>query len=109
MGDDGLSGVDVDHAGLRRYAQSAFQDDGVLLGIGSLAGLLPSGGAAHVGDAHRFSAGVHATDVFVDELGLIASGGYASGAVDESRQVCSPIGKIAWSARRIQNPCLMKK
>jgi len=51
VGDYGLSGGYVEGAVFVFYVQRAFEDDGELVEGGSLAGLEPSGGAAHVGYA----------------------------------------------------------
>ncbi len=72
VGDDGLSGGDVERARFVLDAEGAFEDDGELVEGGSLAGLEPSGGAAHVGDAGGGSLGIDAPNVFVDELGFVA-------------------------------------
>ncbi len=82
VGDDGLSGGDVEGSIFVFHVQGAFQDDGELVEGGGLAGLAPSRGAAHVGDAGRGCAGVDASDVFVDELGFVAGGLDAGGVRD---------------------------
>jgi len=51
VGDDGLSGSDVEGTIFVFDAKRAFEDDGEFVEGGSLAGFEPSGGAAHVGDA----------------------------------------------------------
>src|SRR5271170_5102446 len=64
VGDDGLSGGYFDGAVFVFYVERAFQDNGELVEGGSLAGLVPSGGTAHVGYAGRGGFGVDASDVF---------------------------------------------
>jgi hypothetical protein len=54
-----------------------------LIELGRLAGLEPSLRAAHVGDAGGGGFGVDASDVFVDEFGLVAGGLNAGGLRDE--------------------------
>lgn len=66
VGDYGLSSGHVDGAVLVLDMKRAFQDDSELVEGWSLAGLEPSRGAAHVGDAGGGSLGVDAPDVFVD-------------------------------------------
>ncbi len=87
VGDDGLSGGDVERAILVLDAESAFEDDGEFVEGGGLTGLEPSGGAAHVGDAGGCGLGVDASDVFVDEFGLVAGGLDTSGLLDQGRHV----------------------
>ena len=65
-GDYRLSGGDVDGTVLMFDMESTFQDYRKLVEGGSLAGLLPSGGAAHVGDAGGGGFGVDASDVLVN-------------------------------------------
>ena len=74
MGDDRLSGGDIKKPGLVFDAENAFENHSKLVEGGSLAGLEPSCGAAHVRDARRCGLGVDAPDVFVDKLGLVAGG-----------------------------------
>ena len=83
VGDDGLSGGDIEGSIFVFNVQRAFEDDREFLEGGSLAGLEPSGGAAHVGDAGGGRAGVDASDVFVDELGFVAGGLNAGGVRDQ--------------------------
>src|SRR5690606_19495004 len=52
---------------------------------GTLAGLLPAAGAAHVGDARGGCLAVDAADVLVDELGFVAGGFDAGGVGDQGR------------------------
>jgi len=83
VGDDGLSGGDVERTVLVFNVEGAFENDGEFVEGGSLAGLEPSGGAAHVGDAGGGGFGVDASDIFVDQLGFIAGGLDARGLRDE--------------------------
>jgi len=83
VGDDGLSGGDVERTILMFDAKRAFENDGEFVEGGSLAGFEPSTGAAHVRDAGRCGLGVDASDVFVDELGFVAGGLDASGLRDQ--------------------------
>jgi hypothetical protein len=88
VGDDGLSGGDVEGSGCSVSAfvfdsQQSFQHDGEFVELGSLTGFEPALRAAHVGDAGGGRLGVDATDVLVDEFGLVAGGGDAGGLCDE--------------------------
>jgi hypothetical protein len=83
-----LSGVDIDGGfGLVFEtvfdAHGAFENEGVFVELGRLAWFDPAAGAAHVGYADALGSAVDAADVFVDELGFRAGGGYAGGFVDE--------------------------
>lgn len=64
-------------------ANHAFQDDREFVEGRSLAGLDPSLRTAHVGDAGRGGLRIYATDIFVDQLGLVSGGLNASGLGDE--------------------------
>ena len=79
---DGLAGAHFENAAFEFDAQQTGEDDGVFVEVGSLAGLDPAAGTAHVGDAEVLGGGVHAADEFVDELGLIARRGDACGLGD---------------------------
>ena len=81
--DDGLSGGDVERPTLVFNPKHALQDDGALVEGRSLARFQPSGGAAHVGHAGGRGLGVDASDVFVDEFGLVAGGLDAGGLRDQ--------------------------
>src|ERR1700674_15414 len=72
VGDDGLSGGDIEGSRFVLDSQRAFEDDGKFDELRSLAGLLPSLRTAHVGHAQRGGFGIDATDVFVDEFRLVA-------------------------------------
>ncbi len=84
MGNDGLSRRDVKRSILMLDAERPFEDDGELVEAGSLAGLKPTCGAAHVGDTGRCGSRVDASDVFVDDLGLVADRLDAGGLRDQS-------------------------
>ena len=53
VGDDGLSGGDIEGSRFVLDSQRAFEDDREFVELGSLAGLLPSLRTAHVGHAQR--------------------------------------------------------
>src|SRR5438552_1607544 len=72
MRDDRLAGANIQNAASVRDPQEPFQDDGELLEFRSLAWLGPTGRTSHVGDAKPNVAGVHSTNVFIDELRLVA-------------------------------------
>ena len=72
VGDDGLSGGDVEGAALVFDAQQALQHDREFVELGRLAGFEPALRAAHVSHAGRGSFGVDAANVFVDELRFVA-------------------------------------
>ncbi len=74
VGDHSLSGSNIERTRFMFDAQRPFQDDGKFVKGGSLAGLQPPGGAAHVGDAGGGGLGVDASYVLVDECGPVAGG-----------------------------------
>ena len=76
--------------------QHAFQHNRELVELGSLAGLEPSLRAAHVGHAGGCRFGVDASNILVDEFGLVACGLNARGLGNESGH-----GKIEY----IKNIC----
>src|SRR4051794_38675836 len=65
---DRLPGVDVDGSAFVLDVHYAGEHDRVFIELRTLAGLGPSGGAAHMRDADLFRAGVDAPDVLVDLL-----------------------------------------
>ena len=68
VGDDGLTGADLELTVAVPHEQRAGEHDGELVEVGRLRGLGPAGRAAHVRDAGRVGAGVDASDVLVDQL-----------------------------------------
>ena len=82
-GDHCLSRSHVERTTLVFDTQRPFQHDREFVEGGSLAGLKPSRGAAHVGNAGGGGLGVDAPNVFVDEFGLVAGGLDARGLRDE--------------------------
>src|SRR5262249_7080298 len=80
-----LAGANVEHAALVVDAQHPPEDQRVLVELRRLSRLLPPGGAAHARDAHRRRAGVHATDILVDRLRLVARRDDAGGSRDQLR------------------------
>src|SRR5262249_33311068 len=58
VGDDRLSGTDVDHTALVLDADHPLQHDGVLVELRPLTRLTPASGRAHVGDADGGGGGV---------------------------------------------------
>jgi hypothetical protein len=85
VGDDGLSGSNLEGTVFVFDAKGAFENHGELVEGGRLSGLEPPGGAAHVGDAGGGGLGVDASYVLVDEFGLVAGGLDARGFGDQSR------------------------
>jgi len=74
LGDDGLSGEDVERTILVFNVESAFKDNGELVEGRGLPRLEPSSGAAHVSDASGRGLGVDASYVFIDEFWFVAGG-----------------------------------
>ena len=66
-----LAGVHVHLAAHVLHAQRAAQNHGQLFELGCLPGLLPSARTTHMRDTDVAAAGIHPSDVFVDELGLV--------------------------------------
>src|SRR5579863_2014756 len=101
MRDDGLSSGDVDRAILVFHVERAFEHDGEFVECRSLAGLEPSGGTAHVGNASGGGIGVDPPDVFIDEFWFVACGLDASGLGDQSGHgFWLPACALAYSAWR---------
>src|SRR5580692_11000130 len=87
MSNHGLPGANVERATFVLNAQSPFQYDRELVELGSLPRLDPSSGTAHVSDARGGRLRVHASNVFVDQLGFVASGFDSGRLRDECRHV----------------------
>src|SRR3954447_47912 len=90
MGDHSLTGSDVKRALLVLTAQHSLQHNRELVKGWRLAGLDPSTRTAHVGYAGRRRLRIHAPNVFVDELGLVACGLDTCGCRDESVHIQCP-------------------
>ncbi len=73
----------VDRAAGVLDAQHARKHDRVLVELGRLARLDPTGGAFHAGDAQVRGLRVHAADEFLDHLGLVARGGDTGWRLDQ--------------------------
>ena len=82
MRDDGLPGSHVESSGLVRNPQQSCEHHGEFVELRRLPGLKPSFGTPHVRDTGGGGSGIHAPDVFVNELGLVAGGSDASGLGD---------------------------
>jgi len=100
MRDDGLSRLHIERPFPMCDSQQPLQNDRKLIELGSLAGLDPSLWAAHVSDAGRGGLGVHASNVFVDEFGLIAGGLNAGGLRDQSRHEFGAASGCGFRLRR---------
>ena len=83
IGDYSLSGNDIERATSVFDVKCAFEHDSEFIEGGSLARLMPSCRAVHVGHACGCGFGVDASDVFVNELWLVTCGLNASGLRDE--------------------------
>lgn len=82
-GKDCLAGGDVKRSTFVFDAQQPLQHDRELVELRRLAGLEPSLRTAHVGDAGGGGFRIDASDVFVDEFGLVAGGLNSRGVRDE--------------------------
>jgi hypothetical protein len=74
MGDHSLACVYVNHAVALLDPQGAVQHHGKFFKFRGLAGFLPASGAAHMGDAGCAGGGIYSSDIFVNQLGFVASG-----------------------------------
>lgn len=78
MSEDSLSGCDIEYAGFMVHAQSAAENDRVLVEFGRLARFLPGFGTAHVGNANCGGLRIDAAYVFFDDL-RFGPGGFDAG------------------------------
>lgn len=69
---DGLPGPHFKLSLLVLDPEPSPQDDGVLFEFRCLPGLLPSGGAAHMGYAEAFLFGIQPANIFINDLGHVA-------------------------------------
>src|SRR5581483_9955615 len=83
MCDYSLPGANIECSVLVLNAQHSLQHDRKLVELRSLSRLDPSRRTAHMGHAGGRGFGIHASDVFVDKLGLVARGLDASGLSDQ--------------------------
>jgi len=74
MGDHGLTCVHVDRAAAMLDPQGATQHHRKFFKFRGLAGLLPTSGAAHMGDDGCVGGGIDSSDIFIDQLGFVAGG-----------------------------------
>src|SRR5262249_7099249 len=85
VSDDGLTAANVEMAAPVSHPKQTAQHHSELLELGGLARLDPAAGAAHVGNADVLVARIHAPDVLVDQLRLVACGLDASRRPDKCR------------------------
>jgi len=83
MSDDCLSGMNIERPSLVLYSERSLQNDGELVELGSLPGLEPSLGAAHVGDTGSGCPGIHPSDIFVDDFWFVSGSLNTRGLRDE--------------------------
>jgi hypothetical protein len=87
MGDNSLSGGDIEGTGFMFHAERAFQYDSELVECRSLPWLKPTPGTTHVGHAGGGRLRIDASDVFVDEFRFVAGGLDSRGLRDQSRHI----------------------
>jgi hypothetical protein len=91
-----LAGMDVERSAPVRDPQHALQHNCKLVKLRRLSRLRPSTGRAHMRHAQSGRRRIHASDVLVDQFGLITRGSDSCRLWYESRH----------SVRSFQNPCL---
>src|SRR5579883_1072085 len=74
MSDHCLAGTHIQNTSVMRHPQHSLQYDRELLELRRLPRFNPAGRTAHMGDADLAMAGIDATNVLVDQLGLVARG-----------------------------------
>jgi hypothetical protein len=90
MHGDGLSGGYLHHSVFVSDLQTATEDNGVFQKFRSLARLLPSLRAAHVGYADALLLIIHSSNILVDDLGFVSRRLNAGSFLNECRQHFPP-------------------
>src|SRR5262249_27414122 len=85
---DSLAGVNNEHSASVRDPQPSLQDDGELCKFRSLPRLDPACRTVHMGDAQLSVVGIDPTDVFVDQLWLIARRPDPGRLMNQLRHAC---------------------
>ena len=96
LGENSLPGGDDHLTALVLHLNGSAKDDRVLIELRPLAGLDPTAGGTHVGDAYASRTGVDAAHVLIDELGLIAGGGDPGGLGNELGHCFTPRGTTSF-------------